>query len=309
MAITDIYAKRRRLLRRAGRPQVLEYDQLPEPFRVQVIHILDDALAVDGSGWEFVRNALCRELGVFQLVSMPQGTRYLLPQAEQCRRFMGEADTDNALSLIELAFRWIDRVVRDYSGYQASRLGITQEPDEAIEELNHRFREHGLGYQYVEGSIVRVDSQYLHDDAVGPAVALLHQLGFEGPSDEFMTAHEHFRHGRTEDAITNALKAFESTMKAICEARGWRFEETDSANTLIGIMFDNGLVPPYLQSHFGSLRSTLSSGLPTVRNRRGGHGQGIRRVEVPDYLAAYALHLAATNIVLLVEAHKALPEP
>jgi hypothetical protein len=62
-----------------------------------------------------------------------------------------------------------------------------------------------------------------------------------------------------------------------------------------------------MQSHFTALRSTLESGLPTVRNRggRGGHGQGSDVVDVPDYLAAYCLHLAATNIVLLIEAHNA----
>ncbi|GAI85795.1 unnamed protein product, partial [marine sediment metagenome] len=33
------------------------------------------------------------------------------------------------------------------------------------------------------------------------------------------------------------------------------------------------------------------------------HGQGQKRVIVPAHIAAYALHLAATNIVFLVEAY------
>lgn len=42
--------------------------------------------------------------------------------------------------------------------------------------------------------------------------------------------------------------------------------------------------------------------LATLRNRQGGHGQGEAAVDVPPYLAAHALHLAAANIVLLVRA-------
>jgi Domain of unknown function (DUF7014) len=43
-----------------------------------------------------------------------------------------------------------------------------------------------------------------------------------------------------------------------------------------------------------------------VRNKNSGHGQGRSPKQVPGHLARYALHLAATNIVFLVEAHEAL---
>ena len=49
----------------------------------------------------------------------------------------------------------------------------------------------------------------------------------------------------------------------------------------------------------------FESGAPTVRNKEAGHGQGSEPVNVPEYLAAYVLHLTASNIVLLVEAYKA----
>ena len=71
-------------------------------------------------------------------------------------------------------------------------------------------------------------------------------------------------------------------------------------------MLDNGLVHRYVETHLAGLRSTLEAGLPTVRNKNSGHGQGLLRRNVPDYFAGYALHLAATNIVFLVEAHEAL---
>jgi hypothetical protein len=67
----------------------------------------------------------------------------------------------------------------------------------------------------------------------------------------------------------------------------------------------NGLLPDYLGQSFDQLIATLQSGLPKVRNEVAGHGQGATPRETPGYVAGYALHLAAVNIVLLVEAMKA----
>jgi hypothetical protein len=65
-----------------------------------------------------------------------------------------------------------------------------------------------------------------------------------------------------------------------------------------------GLIPPELENHFIGLRTAMESGLPTVRNKTSGHGQGAVPVTIPPHVTAYALHLAAANIILLVEAHR-----
>ena len=59
-----------------------------------------------------------------------------------------------------------------------------------------------------------------------------------------------------------------------------------------------------MQSHFTALKSTLASGVPTARNRQAGHGQGPTIIVVPDYMAAYALHLTASNILFLTKANE-----
>ena len=112
-----------------------------------------------------------------------------------------------------------------------------------------------------------------------------------------------------EDVMQSALKSFESTMKAICARRKWPYPESATAKVLLDVLFANGVVPPQLQSEFTSLRTVLESGLPTVRNKTPsvGHGQGSMPVPVPDHLVAFALHLAAANIVFLVEADAARP--
>jgi hypothetical protein len=48
--------------------------------------------------------------------------------------------------------------------------------------------------------------------------------------------------------------------------------------------------------------ATLKSGLPEVRNNAGGHGEAPDARPVPSYIAAYALHLSAANIVMAVQA-------
>ena len=101
--------------------------------------------------------------------------------------------------------------------------------------------------------------------------------------------------------------ALESTLKVICNRRGWQFGERDTASPLIDIVFKEGLVPDYLQSQFGALRSVLESGVPTIRNRAGGHGAGVKRREVPRHLASYTLHLTAAAILFLAEAAEAAP--
>jgi hypothetical protein len=201
--------------------------------------------------------------------------------------------------------RVIDRSVRKLPDYQRNSWGIRQLADDAIEELNHRFREAALGYQYEAGEIIRVDSQYVHAEVVKPALQLLSDPRFAGAQEEFLAAHTHYRAGEYKDCVTDALNAFESTLKAICDARGWQYAKGARASDLIKVARNNKLLPDYLDNSFDQLIATLQSGLPKVRNEAGAHGQGAAPRETPSYVAAYALHLAAAKIVLLVEAFKA----
>jgi hypothetical protein len=74
---------------------------------------------------------------------------------------------------------------------------------------------------------------------------------------------------------------------------------------LLDILFNNGLIPADMASHFAGLRSALEAGLPTLANRTSRHGQGPTPTEVPAHYVAYALHLVASNMVFLMECHKA----
>ncbi|MBI3009307.1 MAG: hypothetical protein HYY56_07365, partial [Candidatus Omnitrophica bacterium] len=303
MGVFDIYSKRKQVQEKAGKPDVYKYDEIPESLRIQVIHIWRTAIGNTMRGnyinelpnniWIAIHDILCRELGLLSLSNLGGS-----PQ-EKCHTFLlRESNIDYVLSLIEVSFRLIQKAYS--SDYYRMQAEVTQDPNDAIDELNTRFKEHGVGYQYVNGIIIRMDSQYVHAEAVRPAISLLQEAGFEGASEEFLNAHKHYRKGRNKEAIAEALKAFESTMKSICSFMKWGVPENATAKPLIDACFSNGLIPKPLESHFNSLKTTLESGLPTASNRLARHGQGEKKVTVPDHIAAYALHLAATNIVFLV---------
>jgi hypothetical protein len=170
MPILDIFSKRKRRQESQGKPDVYRYDEIPQPFKIQVAHIWRAALgrwyrptgystarkSPASELWEFIHKIIAKEKGMWSL-GRPDGD----PQ-ERCVHYLMEADTDGVLDIIELSFRVIDCHARRFDPYQQQSADIEQDADDAIHELNHRFREHGIGYQYVDGQIVRVDSQFLH---------------------------------------------------------------------------------------------------------------------------------------------------
>ena len=150
-----------------------------------------------------------------------------------------------------------------------------------------------------------MDSQFLHAEVVKPALTLLSGPGFEGPMEEFLAAHKHYREGKHREAISMAANALESTFKAIFDRKGWDYQNGARISDLVKTARAKGLWPDYLDNSFNQLVATLKSGLPEIRNNDASHGQGAQPREVPDHITAYALHLAASKIVFIVEAAKA----
>jgi len=304
MGVMELFSKRQKKLR-GQVPDVYQYDDIPDPLRVQIVHIVRDALGSDhysdkaSKTYELIHQSLCREYGVFTLEKNANSDLEAV-----FSYFLKCPDYERVLDVIETSFKVINTLVREYD-YRNSTQNRKIEPDDAIEELNARFKEHGVGYQFESNEIFRVDSQFMHSEAVKPTLTLLgSKKGYKGANEEFLKAHEHYRHRRYKESLVEALKAFESVMKTICHNQKWEYNQTDTAKKLIEILFLRNLVPSYLQSQFSSLRTLLESGVPTVRNKLGGHGQGAVSVTVTESLANYALNLSAANILLLVNLEK-----
>lgn len=307
-----MFSKRQKKLR-GDVPDVYTYDKLPQPLKVQIIHILTETLGNESDyyghrkdvkqAYYLIVNTLCREYGLFKLPSAKDyGDRMYLN--ELANYLLQEEDVEKCIDVIELSFKLIDKGTRNHS--YLYRSNGSEIADKAIDELNNRFKEHGIGFQFEEEEIIRVDSELLHIETVKPALKLLNEKDYLGAQQEFLSAFEHYRHGKYKESLNDCLKSFESTMKAICDKRKWAYKENSTAKGLIQVCFDNGLIPQFWQQQLASLRSMLESGIPTGRNKLGGHGQGSTPVTVPAYLVAYMLHMTASTLVFITTAERNL---
>ncbi len=267
------------------------------------MHIWNDAIGHNQRSWEFIYDTMIRELGLVEIVREYHSTK-----KEGCIMFLLNHDTtDEIIDIVEISFVIIDRIMRNMSPYDRQNSGIKQDSQDAIDELNHRFKENNVGFEYVNGQIIRIDNEFTHSQIVKPALKVLYELGFEGANDEFMEAHKNYRQGDYKSAINNAQKSFESMMKTICKKMNYEYDkDKDDSKKLIKRLIDKDFIPKHLSNHFDGLRvclngiiTSLESGLPTLRNKKTAHGQGENVVGVPEYLAIYAINLVATNIVLL----------
>ena len=129
---------------------------------------------------------------------------------------------------------------------------------------------------------------------------------YKGAQAEFLKAHEHYRHERYSEALIDCLKAYESTLKIILDKNKWEYSPNATADELTGRLMQSGLVPEFWQQYFKSLKNTLTSGVPTARNKLAGHGAANEVREIPEYLVSYILHMTASNIVFLIRADESL---
>lgn len=301
MAVFDLYSKRRK--RELGlEPDVYTYDNFNSSLRAQICYVINDVLGIQDrneqvQNYDSICQLLRREYGVEKLVRdfYDRSSAY----DELLQFIKDEKDVDRVLDAIELCFK-----ISEYYRDKAYAYGYPREDSEpwidaCVSEINTRFKEHGKGYEVSGGMVMRIDSEFLHAEAVKPAISFLNQVAYAGPRDEFFGAYEHYRHGNLKEALNDALKAFESTIKVVLELRGWEYDKTSPAKKLLGVLLANNFLPSYHQNHLNALATLLESSVPTIRNKEGGHGQGSAVSEVEPEIAAYVLHMTASAIVML----------
>ncbi|MGB6926707.1 MULTISPECIES: STM4504/CBY_0614 family protein [Psychrobacter] len=310
-----------------------QYDGFPKAFRVQVFHILADVFyspedlevrslrgdvrinISSGDLQKFLLNideemsTVCkqfsREKGRLSIKGPTNKVSTKSSYQSILEFFISEQDTDDFLTILEMVCNVVENKTSEFDfGKREDAYVISKK---AIDELNQRFYEHNIGYQYENGQIVRVDSEFIHTESVHPALQLLSNPLYKGAQEEFLKAHEHYRHGRYDSALSDCLKAFESTMKIILDKHGWEYDKNrDTASRLINCCIRNELIPKFWTDHFTSLNNMLASSIPTPRNKLSGHGKGNKTVEVPEHLIQYVLHMTASTIVFLVKAEETL---
>ncbi|UOA31234.1 hypothetical protein DSM110093_00997 [Sulfitobacter sp. DSM 110093] len=213
-----------------------------------MVHIWDEAIGNEddyrnsfGPGqtaeaFKLIVMTLRKEYGVFHLSPTYQKDNF---RTELASFFLSTEETVKAIDVIELTLKCIDVVCRDWS------IKHGEIADETIAEANERLAEHGLGYSYVDGRILRKDSEFTHQEIVKPALTVLSGQIYAGARQEFFGAFENLRVGKNKEALNDCLKSFESTMKAICDKRGWAYPKNATAKTLISCLIENEILPSF----------------------------------------------------------------
>lgn len=292
MVIRDLFSNR-------DQPEshdVYEYDELPQRLRGQTVHIMKElfdfieerSACLDLARW--IHGELCREYGVQYLHD-----DRLRSQDRDLESFLlHTARVPFFLDALELFLRgeWIPKSELDPYWINGILDGV-------LEEINKRFLRAAVGYQFSGGKFIRVDNTYTHQEMVLPALRILAHDDFEGPNEEYRNAHQYYRNQDYSTCVTECCKAFESTMKVICDQKGWAYDKhTDTAKKLVAILKKNELFPSYLQHSLTNLAAFLE-GTATVRNKQSSHGQGATPIPVAEEFASFCLHSTAANIILL----------
>lgn len=317
MAVFELYSKR--IAKERGQTQdVYEYDAIPNKLRTQIIHIWGDAIGIPHvthgpsgtaqiieSAYHSITSVLRREYGTFSLTRNSNPNNKSQSMGELKQWFLSETNTERVLDAIELSANMIENFCS--TNNHILRPNARKICLDAISELNERFLENAVGYQYSDKKIIRIDSQFVHSEAVIPAISVLSGQQYANAQEEFLSAFEHYRHGSFQEALVDCAKCFESTMKVICTKRGWQFDPNRAtASELVRICLENGLIPPYWENHFTGLRTMLTSGIPTARNRQGGHGAGTTNNDPPGELVSYVLHMTASTVLFLAKSEEAM---
>jgi hypothetical protein len=308
--LPPIYSRRKRQAEATGQ-DVYDYVSIPSRVRVQIIQMLESGLGlvfrqslqgpVGNPSYERIVRSMRLELGVHRLA----GEEYDGFQQELFFWLQQELNIDYWLDGVELSLRIIEKQSPDKQFRSLYRPTAT--PNGLIAEFNARLLEAAVGYQYVSGEIIRIDSQHIHSEVVLPVLHLLSDPRFKSANKEYRSAHEAYRHGDLEHCLVDCGKALESVLKVVGRKREWKIDDNDTANKLIQAAANAGFLATYSEASLNHLIGLMKSSTPTIRNKMAGHGAGASPRIIPQHLAAFQLHQTAAVILYLVEQDAALP--
>jgi hypothetical protein len=179
--IFETFARRKRQQSRNGDPEIYTYDQAPEHMRHQICEALSEGIGNYYRGysyhtpplnandiWEQI-DRICRK-EMYSYLSYIQETDLRLRFLTYVLRI---PDMDDFLSVVEIGCVGL-RMIREVYGFDDPNYrGAQQKSVDAIEEINARFEQHSVGYQFENGQIIRVDSKLTHSEIIKPALVLL----------------------------------------------------------------------------------------------------------------------------------------
>ncbi len=295
MIIENLYS--RRYKKENGLfPDVFTYDLMPEKLKITLSKIFKRTI-IECS--EIERNPLDFFYEIFHEIICEEhslkviGNPHYSYETRILNFFIEEHDLFINLNILNLVLNLLSELAS--SSYRINKDFLSY-----LQEINQRMLEHGFGYQYEDGLLIRIDSKHTHDEIIKPALLLLQNEKFKNADDEFRNAFDAYKNGKYEEAIREANNSFESTMRIICHLKGYELPKKHNATALIAHLRDKQFIPDFKMEVFNGLAKCLES-VSIIRNNIAGHGKGHEERTIEPNMVSYVLNMTAANIKFLVE--------
>lgn len=162
-------------------------------------------------------------------------------------------------------------------------------------ELNMILQTEGVPWVFSDGNFFQMDSKFMEEHVQQQLQDLYETKAFTGAQEEFVEARNDPSGNDCKNAILNANKSYESTMKCLLGEKK-SIDATKLAQKIRKEGFLDDL-PASLQEVF--VQKVMQC-LPVIRNNLAGHGQGRDSVSVEHDLAELSVNLAgAFNLFLM----------
>ncbi|MCK4730147.1 MAG: abortive infection family protein [Candidatus Aenigmarchaeota archaeon] len=221
--------------------------------------------------------------------------------------FMFRCSDEEFLSSLELL---LSIKIKNLSQFQEDYDQIKNTTEILIVNINKIFKIDKIGYEIIPAGledlpfiIVPFNSKYLYLETIKKPMSLMHSEKFKGALNEFEKAIEKYRKDDFENAIGEANKAYESTLKTVLFFKKIPFDETrDKIPRLVDKVKSANIIDSTLESVFNSFWPVLKNGPNNIRNLSGvAHGQGVDVKTIQKSYADFVLRTVGTYIVFLIE--------
>ena len=303
----DIYSRR---TSRTKWLQIEQYNEISEPLRIQIVSILE--LIVEYQEWEHLWHGFCNEgkkhrseRDISYNCDAPNDCEDAYNEYQsRCCGQIDEGTIEDIFDMTDIAFQLTHKTIQDRQISAEEHRNKELAYEKAVKEINIRFEEARVGYRLVNN---RIERNFLSLDMALPALNLLRGEDFKHARDNFYNAHRDYQDGKYNVCVYNANASFESLLKALCKQEELSYDSEGKIGDLVKILCDH-LFPKdkFNKNIFESLGLLQTLKLsPTTRAYYGAHGFDPRDEKTPAYMARYALHLAATNILFFTQAVEA----
>lgn len=138
--------------------EAYKYDDLPEGLRFQIIYAWQGVVSESRAAFMFQRNIdafySTVEHELLEEFGMPCLTGHFHTAEEEVGNFFLRTDAKKCLKVIETIFACLCRCSNGGAMLNYTDLGVTARVFDAMEKINARFREHGVGYEFRDGIII-----------------------------------------------------------------------------------------------------------------------------------------------------------